>query len=442
MYPSIDLRRFLGGLGLLSALAAPTLSVAQVGFPAGPQRGGNIPPSFNPESKIPPKTGAGSGLGSGLGGPKIRPSSGGPIPSHSSIPQRDPYTPSPGSSLLGAGLGKSAFPKVPAINQIPAHPDVAIEQTNALAGPFKPKSLSETVRLRQSDSCKSAIDSMSRVLEANRLKMGYPAEYSIGGFIDWYLAVGAQHPTSKAAAEPVLKEQKVYEKACLTTVIPDGIDENKVKNVVGILFNGENVFCTGYRIAQDEIRTARHCFITSNKGGLPYAVEAAQGKRKLYFMYEGEPDKKFEIDRTSLPQLIGLPFSPEKDYVKLKIEKTANPVPTVRWSSSPPERGDSLYLRAYFELADGSEPLDKMRSTAHGGCSVTYVSGNCVFHACQTANIMSGAPIFARPEPSDASNELTIVAIHLGAGNLAPPSLCQVNTAYLSANNFGYYQKE
>ena len=84
-----------------------------------------------------------------------------------------------------------------------------------------------------------------------------------------------------------------------------------------------------------------------------------------------------------------------------------------------------------------------MQSTAKGGCTVLVNKNNCVIHACQTTPIMSGSPVFIRPEPTKNSDKLEVVGIHLGTARYASRSngsnFCgSLDGAKYPESNFAY----
>ena len=169
------------------------------------------------------------------------------------------------------------------------------------------------------------------------------------------------------------------------------------------------------------------------------------GKGQMWFTYEAEATKRFGVCRESLPTQMGGRVQPASDNVRVRIATTAAPVAPLKWATPPMKSGSSLYLRGYFPFTENeTTALGRLRSTAAAGCFAHSGAGRCFFHACQTTPIMSGAPVFTRPEPGVQRDYLEIAGIHLGSALLADPngpngSVCAgIDGSKVPSSNFAY----
>jgi hypothetical protein len=304
----------------------------------------------------------------------------------------------------------------------------------------------ENARLAGSSQCSAAFNLLVTTFESNRASIGFwtEAERTVADFIPWYYQSSlGQEARDKAA--PVIHAQERYEKACLESRIPTELNPSLVQRAVGLLMFGDKVFCTALRTSASEVLTAKHCFQDANTGQLSEDVNAVlNGQAQMWFTYEAEPSNRFGICKASLPKA-GTRFGPESDHVRLRISLTNTPTAPLKWAATPIKTGTSLYLRGYFPFTGATEnPVGRLRSTAAGGCYAHSASERCFFHACQTTPIMSGSPIFIRPEPGGQTDTLSIAGIHLGSALLSDPngvngSVCSgIDGTRVPSSNFGY----
>ncbi|WP_157731465.1 trypsin-like serine peptidase [Azotobacter chroococcum] len=289
---------------------------------------------------------------------------------------------------------------------------------------------SEHERIESSATCSKAFDTLLTTFESQKTKIGFwtdETNNNLANFINWYYQSDLPKENRDKAA-PIIKAQKKYEQACLEKTIPTEINPALIQQAVGLLSFENKVFCTALRLSKNEILTTKHCFLSPDNGThLEDVIAALENKGQIWFTYEAEPSNRFGICKTSLPKATFKSFGPESDNVKLRISTTNAPVAPLRWASSkkdggPLEDGTSLYLRGYFPFTEtASTDLERLRSTAVGGCFAHSIAGRCFFHACQTTPIMSGAPIFIRPEPGIQRNLLEVAGIHIGSAPLSNP---------------------
>jgi hypothetical protein len=307
-------------------------------------------------------------------------------------------------------------------------------------------SSAEKARLAGSTQCSAAFNLLVTTFEANRALMGFwtEPERTVADFIPWfYQSSLTQENRDKAA--PVIRAQERYERACLEARIPPELNASLVQRAVGLLMYEDKVFCTALRILTNEVLTAKHCFQDANTGERSADANAVlNNKGQMWFSYEAEPNNRFGVCKASLPRA-GARFGPAGDNVKLQISPTNAPTAPLKWVTTPIKTGTSLYLRGYFPFTGAaSTSVDRLRSTAAGGCYAHSASERCFFHTCQTTPIMSGSPIFTRPEPGAQSAALSIAGIHLGSALLSDPngvngSVCSgIDGTKVPSSNFGY----
>ncbi|MDP1638768.1 MAG: hypothetical protein Q8K74_07470 [Candidatus Nitrotoga sp.] len=308
----------------------------------------------------------------------------------------------------------------------------------------------EQKRQAQSESCNQAFSNLEAVFEKQRRPMQFwsDAEKGLAHFIPWYFQPEL-NKLQRDAAQPVVEAQRRYEQSCLTNPIPGEMNPTLIKRAVGLLLFEHKVICTGLRTSKETIYTAKHCFLVTGKGAVKpgaantFMSSALKGQGKFWFIYEAEPLHRFEVCIDSLPKPQEWPVLPHADNVKLTIAATNEPEVPMKWALAP-RAGASLYLRGYFPFASGSD-LQRLRATAHGGCVALQVKDQCLFHACQSTSVMSGAPVFLRPEPGGPPrNYLEPVALHLGSAGTAAAAngggeVCEgVDGNLLSLSNFAY----
>ena len=309
-------------------------------------------------------------------------------------------------------------------------------------------SASENRRFATSPVCSEAYKKLSGTFDIHRSRLGAfwsDSRNTLNEFIKWYSRPELSQ-SERENALPVIEAQRGYAKACLEHDIPDEVNPALVKSAVGLLMLGTRVLCSGLRTGADEVLTAKHCFIDPESGRLyRETAEVLSGKTDLWFVYEGEPQNRFGVCKSALPTSTQDSFNGAKDNIRLKISTTHLPMAKMTWVMTPIPQGASLYLRGYFPFTENNDaPIARMRSTAVGGCFAHSSAGRCFFHACQTTPMMSGAPVFLRPEEGKRTDTLSVVGLHLGNALLSDPgantgSVCTgANGTRVSLSNFGY----
>ncbi len=309
-------------------------------------------------------------------------------------------------------------------------------------------SASETRRFAAAPVCSQAYKRLSGTFDTHRKHLGLfwsDPRNTLNEFIKWYSRPElSQNEREKAL--PVIEAQHEYAEACLQHNIPEEVNPELVKSAVGLLMLDSRVLCSGLRTGADEVLTAKHCFVDPESGRLYRETsDVLSGKSDLWFVYEGEPQHRFGVCRSALPKSAQDSFNGSKDNIRLKISTTRLPMARMTWIMTPIPQGASLYLRGYFPFTENNDaPIARMRSTAVGGCFAHSSAGRCFFHACQTTPMMSGAPVFLRPEEGERTDTLSVVGLHLGNALLSDPnansgSVCTgANGTRVSLSNFGY----
>jgi hypothetical protein len=225
----------------------------------------------------------------------------------------------------------------------------------------------ELQRQAAGGACISSLASARTVFENTKVAMGYdiaetkPFSY----FTSWYFeeATDAQ----RALAAPVVGAQMKFGDDCLSRDVPKELSEPELKRAVGVLFFGDDPLCTGLRVDEQRVLTAKHCFLWASGPAagkaLPHTLSVKQGRGSLWFGYEAEPSKRFEVCRQSLPSDFNGELSPDIDNVLINIARTSAPAPSIKWADRAPMEGTPLYLRGYFAFAGDAEPLARMRGT-------------------------------------------------------------------------------
>jgi hypothetical protein len=306
--------------------------------------------------------------------------------------------------------------------------------------------LAERKRLAASGACVSAYRALVTRFEVNKVALGFnPGEHTLSDFVPWYYD-SSLPAAMRLQAAPVVAAEEAFERECMEKTIPPELNPAWVEQAVGVISFGDKVICTALRIAADKIVTAKHCFLNADNGRISPAVAAAKaGKASMWFSYPAEPAHRYGLCRASLPAAIVGRVSPDLDHVTLTMRATAAPVAPLSWSTSAPPNGHALYLRGFFPFASHETTmLGRLRSSSSGGCIAHAGAGRCFFHACQTTPLMSGAPVFMRPEPGAVPTRLQVAGMHLGAASLSDPkgvngAVCDgADGTDVSSSNFAY----
>lgn len=282
----------------------------------------------------------------------------------------------------------------------------------------------ERLRLANSASCSGAFQELSKVFERNRRQLTIPTHYALGDFVDWFYSPDTSDAL-RASAAPIVQAQRKFERECLEGSVPPEMEPESIQRAVGLLMFEDKVVCTALRVSYTEVVTAQHCFLSTKTGKrTDYAVAAALGKGRYWFSYPAEANDRFSVCRDSIPSdLVASVYAPAKDVARLKIATTRTPVPNIEKAKTPVAAGTPLYLRGFFPFTTSEEPLlSRLRATKAGGCFAHGSADKCFFHTCQTTPMMSGAPVFLRPDVPGQKDTLVLAGLHLGSAELSNPS--------------------
>lgn len=379
---------------------------------------------------------AGLTIGSSLGAP--RPTAGNSVGllSASSLPRmvflKDPTT----RLSIGVLARKPQTDRQVDPTDAPAKTEVSLDRVSP----------AERLRLANSASCSGAFQELSKVFERNRRKLTIPTHYALGDFVDWFYSPGTSDALRVSAA-PIVLAQSNFERECLEASVPPEMEPDSIQRAVGLLMFEDKVICTALRVSYTEVVTAQHCFLSIKTGErTDYAVAAALGKGRYWFSYPAEANDRFSVCRDSIPSdLVKTVYAPANDVARLKIATTRTSIPKIVLAKTPVPAGSSLYLRGFFPFTHPDEPpLSRLRATKAGGCFAHGSADKCFFHTCQTTPMMSGAPVFLRPDAAGPGEPLVLAGMHLGSADLSNPdgatgAVCEgANGARWKVSNFGY----
>lgn len=335
-----------------------------------------------------------------------------------------------GAMVRSMVLSKTAAP----LKQVPI--DDALKEALKTDASLK-FSPAEQLRQQHSGACKAAyVKLRSTFAQMHASFKGLaelPEESALQRFVAWWVAPETT-PAQRAAAQPVLDAQRVFDGACLTKDIPAEMGPDAVKATVGVLvFDDGLPFCAAFRTASSKLLTTRHCFV-NGEGVLWDNIRAlAAPDKRLWFQYPAELGHRFEVCKSSVPsENDGVRLHPERDRINLSVATTAAPVPQWEWADTKP--GASLYVRGYFAFGTEATPLERLRGSAVGGCAALIIKGKCVLNGCQSLPTSSGAPVFLRPEPGGPSGPLRVVGLHLGSADYADTASSEACPTLLSSD--------
>ena len=259
--------------------------------------------------------------------------------------------------------------------------------------------------------------------------------------IDQWLANNNPSKNQLQAIEAFRAGAATYETNCLSATIDSHFLSVGIEKVVGAIGKESGGFCTGLRITNNIVVTARHCFYfpRTNEWNTQIAPN------DVWFQYLGDSTDRYQVCsivagehyRTEHPSL---PIATRDDYVFLAIAGVHQRPPQITKHNDALTPYAPLYLVGLFPDMDFLYPGGKVqnfRSTKHGGCYVgKYDSPACVFHGCQALSGTSGAPIFF----GDARNGLKLVGFHIGtpASVLKGRETCTSNR-FTGGANLGLY---
>lgn len=346
-----------------------------------------------------------------------------------------------GGVLRSLVQGRAAEP----LKQVPI--DDALKEARNI-NPALKFSAAELTRQQNSKACGAAYSNLLSAFLPLRQSFGLgglPADVALTQFVGWWL-MPERTAAERAAALPVLNAQQAFDSACLTRDIPGEMDPAAIRATVGVLVFNDLPVCVALRMNPSSILTARHCFVQASGELTPMAkaLGGAGASARLWFQYEAESNDRFEVCRASVPKVDEVELHPERDRIKVAIAATAAPMPAWEWADAKP--GQSLYVRGYFAFGSEASFLGRLRGSSSGGCAALVVKGKCVLNGCQSLPLTSGAPVFARPDPGDASAPLKVVGLHLGSssyGNTVDPVACPgLKPSDLPSGNFAFQFRE
>ena len=140
---------------------------------------------------------------------------------------------------------------------------------------------SEVARGKNAAVCSIAYKNLVTVFVNTRPKMGkfwLDSTRTLNDFIGWYYSPDLSDAEKEAAA-PVVSAQIDFSKSCLDRDIPQEINGDLIKMVVGIISFGNTVMCSGLRNMADEVLTARHCFMSPDSGKIYAETQQALEKK-------------------------------------------------------------------------------------------------------------------------------------------------------------------
>jgi hypothetical protein len=199
---------------------------------------------------------------------------------------------------------------------------------------------------------------------------------------------------------------RTYKANCFSSVdgLPNALRDAQFPRWAGVLrFNGNLPQCSGFLVAPDTLRTARHCFFEDDGSPRPWATHL--DTVKLYPF--GQPNTPISIKSIKLPSSVqnaggDVIVGAANDEIALTLTKSIpGTLPPVR----APRLGDTLATAGPFTVDGSGTPVISLGT----GCVITRLIGDCIVHRCQTTDGFSGAPLVAIENGS-----VSIVGMHLG----------------------------
>jgi len=245
---------------------------------------------------------------------------------------------------------------------------------------------------------------------------GVTADVGLSQFVAWWLDP-KRTLTDRNSVKSILDAQREFDSACLSRSIPTEMGVVSVQAAVGMLVFKDQPVCMALRMSSSSLLTARHCFVEASGVLTPLslALHDKSGSNRLWFQYEAEPNTRYEVCRSSVPNMDEAELHPERDRIKLVTATTTAPVPNWEWTDAKP--GQSLYVRGYFPFSGEPTVLGRLRGSSSGGCAAMVVKGKCVLNGCQSLPLTSGSPVFLRPEPGEPTASIKVVGLHLGSSS-------------------------
>ncbi len=200
-----------------------------------------------------------------------------------------------------------------------------------------------------------------------------------------------------------------YASACLTENLPLGEVGKQFPKVVGAIGVESHRYCTGTRLSQDLVLTARHCFMDGDEGGYQRNLGDAE-IRKRWFEYRSDEPFRYSVCGIERAGATG-PYEHQSDFIVVRIAKPVDIPPKVTLTPSIPLWGLNFYTPGLNLAEDQNYVPFKPKSTLVSGCKLVATAGPCMFHGCQTLPGMSGAPMFMIDAGGNAT--LQLGGIHL-----------------------------
>lgn len=233
-------------------------------------------------------------------------------------------------------------------------------------------------------------------------------------FLSWYMTATEEQRREVA---PVYDALETAVAACFDNQIPPELGDHAVRRAVGVLVDEDTPFCTGLRIDINHVVTAKHCFYRNGVGRPDdHTLDAAEGRRQFWFIYEAEPDTFYELCAQTLPTNEISTLVAPRDNFTVRIAAPRTPPPSLTYVDSGDFTGRSLYVRGFNAVAFNRHVSTYLSASAHGGCHVESTTrGGCILHGCQSLEGMSGAPMFLRDDARARDpNQLSVIGINLG----------------------------
>ena len=274
--------------------------------------------------------------------------------------------------------------------------------------PQLPFSRSEINRIENATACDNAIDGLTKAY-----KQAPASDRNIAHWVATHPAPTDEERAELATLRAALSQ---YESQCLATE-PTPPELAELVGVFSVV--GEKV-CTGYRVDENHVLTARHCFYQRDTNTLWPAVASAP----IWFSYPKNKGTLYEVcgeEHGAVPAG-AQSFSPLADYILIQIAGQHSRPPTLPKAEANLLPGTDLRLLGLFPdlvlLADDLEHLN-LRWGNRGGCVAYEVDEQCFIHACQAMPGSSGAPIFAV-----SGTKYSFVGVHIDRVDGGPDAAC------------------
>ena len=132
---------------------------------------------------------------------------------------------------------------------------------------------------------------------------------------------------------PELKYVQKYDDECLSKITPDTLDKHSVDKAVGFfVLNSKSPICTGVRVTQNIVVTARHCFYEKKDNSPRYTLdEAAKGSLKFHLLASldsGLVITKVEDNNYFSQQKLSTRIPTNNDYVFVHVN-IPTPMPPI-----------------------------------------------------------------------------------------------------------------